>query len=488
MTPLPLPHRVLCTSVFFTVLALTGCGSNAPLLQNGGAAPTVAAVALQVNGNAPNRKQEVQFNGAMDPATINGHSFQVADSTGTLAPGSVTYNTNFDIASFQPSPALRPGTTYTATITTAATSAAGVPLAKPYSYTFTTRMKTDASPISVLSLSPAANATCVSANTLIIVTFDEVPDAATILPSNFVVTGPGGAIPVKLSTNVTTTQVVLTPTSPLPSGNITVTVSNVGDLADVMMTAPYTWSFSTACTSGGGGGGGSATTQYQAPLFSENGLTAMNGRITVDTSGNTTIQLTGAPPSTTYTVQFCPAVDQLSTYAPPACFDVTTVSSDSGGSGTATAKFPRPGDWAGDFYVNNSAGKAAYQTFLAFGLSNQTYLSTLLPATSTNGGVDTTGSPQDPLSSGAVTYSNGSLVFSVNGASPNTPYATNESEAIYIDSSGTYELSTFTTDAKGNGSSTTQVAVTGGSGGDLFQVVPQNGNGAGFIGGFSVPN
>jgi hypothetical protein len=215
----------------------------------------------------------------------------------------------------------------------------------------------------------------------------------------------------------------------------------------------------------------------------------MNGQITVDTSGNTTIQLTGAPPSTTYTVQFCPAVDQLSTYAPPACFDVTTVSSDSGGSGTATAKFPRPGDWAGDFYVNNSAGKAAYQTFLAPNLSNQTYLSTLLPATSTNGGVDTTGSPQDPLSSGTVTYSNGSLVFSVNGASPNSPYATVESETIYIGSSGSYELTTFTTDAKGNGSSTTQVAATGGGGGDLFEVVPQfPRQSAGFIGGFSVPN
>ena len=485
----PLARRPLCASVFFAVLLMTGCASNMGPLQNGGVAPTVAAVAVQVNGNAPNRKQEVQFNGPMDPATINGHSFQVTDSGGRPMPGSVTYNSDFDIASFQPSPALRPGATYTATITTAAASAAGVHLAKPYSYTFTTRAKVDASPILVLSVSPAANESCVSTTTLIIVTFDEAPDASTIMPNNFTVTGPGGAIPVKLSTNVTTTQVVLTPTSPLPSGAITVTVNNVGDLADVMMTAPYTWSFSTACGSGGVSSGG-ATTQYQAPLFSESALdSAMNGQITVDTSGNTTVRLTGAPARTTYTVQFCPAVDQGSTYAPPACFDVTTVSSDSGGSGTATAKFPRPGDWAGDFYVNNSAGKAAYQTFLAPNLSNQTYLSTLLPATSTNGEVDTTGSPQDPLSSGTVTYSNGSLVFSVNGASPNSPYATVESETIYIGSSGSYELTTFTTDAKGNGSSTTQVAATGGGGGDLFEVVPQfPRQSAGFIGGFSVPN
>jgi hypothetical protein len=49
---------------------------------------------------------------------------------------------------------------------------------------------------------------------------------------------------------------VLTPSSALPSGAITVTVNNVADLAGVKMTASYTWSFSTACGGGGTGGGG----------------------------------------------------------------------------------------------------------------------------------------------------------------------------------------------------------------------------------------
>jgi 6-phosphogluconolactonase (cycloisomerase 2 family) len=62
------------------------------------------------------------------------------------------------------------------------------------------------------------------------------------------VTGPGGAvIPVKMNINVTTTQVVLTPASPLPSGSITVNVKNVADLAGVVLAAPYIWSFSTSC-------------------------------------------------------------------------------------------------------------------------------------------------------------------------------------------------------------------------------------------------
>ena len=249
--------------VFAVSLALSSCGgsvtssSSIPSSSSGsGPAPTVAAVGVQVNGVAPNRKQEVQFSEAMDPATIDAQSFQVADSSGKLAQGSVSYDPDFEIASFLPIPALQTGATYTATITTAVASAGGMHPASPYSYSFATRSYTDASPISVNSVVPAANATCVSANTPITITFDEAPDASTVNSTNIVVTGPGGAvIPVTISINVTTTQVVLTPTSPLPSGTINVTVQNVGDLADVLMTSPYTWSFSTACSGGGGGGG-----------------------------------------------------------------------------------------------------------------------------------------------------------------------------------------------------------------------------------------
>ena len=480
----------VCTSVFFTALILTGCGSsyniNGGLAQ--GAAPIIAAVALQVNGVAPNRKQEVQFSEAMDPATINAQSFQVADSSGNLMPGAVTYEADSNIASFLPDPALATGATYTATITTAVTSAGGVHLAKAYSYTFTTRATTDTSPISVNSVSPAANATCVSTTTLITVTFDETPDAATVTPANFVVTGPGGAIPVKLSTNVTTTQVVLTPISPMPSGTINVIINNVGDLADVKMTAPYTWSFSTAC-SGSGGTGNGATMQYEAPLLDTfTGLSGIFGQITMDASGNTTVHVTGATASTTYTVQFCPAFDSSSTYTPLPCLDVTQVSTDASGNASSTVKFPQPGDWAGDFYLNDPSGNPIFQTYLVPTLSNETYMATLLPDTKTNSGVVTTNSPQGPLSSGTVTFSNGTLQFTVKGASPSTEFGTNSSETVYIDSSGTYLLSTFSTDASGDGSS----SFTWGNsspGGDLFQVEPQSAAGpAGYIGGFSVPD
>jgi hypothetical protein len=172
----------------------------------------------------------------------------------------VSYDQDFNTASFLPNPALQTDASYTATITTAVASTGGVHLASPYSYTFTTRSTTDTSPISVNSVVPAGNATCVSANTPITITFDEAPDASTVNSNNIVVIGPGGTvIPVTMSINVTTTQVVLTPISPLLSGTISVMVSNVADLAGVKMAAPYTWSFSTIC---GGGGGGANTFVY----------------------------------------------------------------------------------------------------------------------------------------------------------------------------------------------------------------------------------
>jgi hypothetical protein len=238
--------------VFAVSLALNGCGGTPIVGSNSAAAtgpvPTVSAVVVQVNGVAPNRKEEVQFSEAMDPSTINAQSFQVTDSSGKSMQGAVSYDANFQTASFLPNPALQTNASYTATITTAVASTGGMHLASPYTYSFSTRSDSDTSPLSVNSVVPAANATCVSANTSITITFNEAPDASTVNSTNITVTGPGGAvIPVKMNINVTTTQVVLTPASPLPSGSITVNVKNVADLAGVVLAAPYIWSFSTSC-------------------------------------------------------------------------------------------------------------------------------------------------------------------------------------------------------------------------------------------------
>lgn len=260
---------LVCTCAFTFLTILFGCGANSVPLSssnpnNGtGPVPAVTAQAIEVNGVAPNRKQEVQFSEAMDPATINNKTFAITDAGGNPVPGDVSYDSSFNIGIFQPTPALQTDTTYTATVTTGAASTGGMHLAAPYAYSFTTRADTDSSPLTVSQVSPAANAVCVSASAQIMITFNEAPDASTVTAQNIVVTdSSGNKIATMLSMNVSNTEVVVTPTSPLPSGTITVTVSGVADLADVAMQQPYTWSFSTACNGGGGGPSGNSAFVY----------------------------------------------------------------------------------------------------------------------------------------------------------------------------------------------------------------------------------
>ena len=128
----------------------------------------------------------------------------------------------------------------------------GTPINTPNSAT-PTGTSPSTSPLMVNSVSPTSAATCVSATTAITITFSNAPDVSTLTGANLAVSGPSGAIAVKISTNTTATQVVLTPASALPSGTITVTVNNVADTAGAKMAAPYSWTFSTACSGGGGG-------------------------------------------------------------------------------------------------------------------------------------------------------------------------------------------------------------------------------------------
>ncbi|MFP5234580.1 MAG: Ig-like domain-containing protein [Acidobacteriota bacterium] len=465
------------------IAALSGCGSSVMNNSMSGNPPAVSATGAEANGVAPNRAIYVQFNEAMDLSTINNQTMVLTDSSGRSVPGTVGYDSSFDVAGFQPNPALQTSASYTLRVTTGAKSAQGQPLQSDFKYNFTTRAETDKSPIGVKAVTPANGATCVSASTLITITFTEGADVNSLTSSNIVVTGPGNAvIPAKISYNVATAQATIAPNAALPSGSITVTVSNVADAAGVAMTTPYTWSFSTACSTAGGGGG-TATTQYMTSLYAQ-GLTAIHGQVTVDTQGMVAVKLTSATAGASYTVQFCPAFDSGATTIPaPNCFNLTTIATDSSGNGTATVKFPNPGDWAGDFFLNDSSGKAHYQTFIAINSMNATYMAMLLPDTNTNGGVMTTSSPQEPLTSGTVTVSNGNMVFTLKGSAPNTSFMAFESETVYTQSSGTYGVSTMTTDAQGNASST--ASTNAGSGGDMFQVEPQSG--AGYTAGFAVP-
>jgi hypothetical protein len=230
--------------------------------------------------------------------------------------------------------------------------------------------------------------------------------------------------------------------------------------------------------------------QYQGTLFPY-AQNSGSGQVSVNTGGLVAIQLTGATASTTYAAQFCPSFS-IYTQNPYACIALGNVTTSTSGSATATTQFPQAGSWAGEFNLI-SGTTIEFETGLvpaadANGVT-QAYTAALQLATTVNGKGDGATGTQGPLTSGSVTYSNGSLQFTLTGASPDTVYTSGEDGVL--GGSSSYLLynsagqSAFTTSASGD---VTFAVLQDGTAGDIFTVDTNNANsGAGYIGGFTVP-
>lgn len=295
--------------------------------------------------------------------------------------------------------------------------------------------------VSVAAISPASGATQVATNAPIQITFTS---AATVNTTDIKLTDPNavaGAVTFDASTNTAT----FTPTAALPaSATVTVTVSGVTSSGGTAL-ATFTSTFTTAAPA-------SSTVQYQValyPVYNPN----PTGQITIGTNGNVTVQFTGGTANTTLTVQFCPGFNQGITQPTPACINVGTVTTDGSGNADTTVKFPQAGQWVGDFQLNSASSSTtpAYTTGSVGSGQSQTFLATLEPESTVNGGTLTRQTPQGPLTSGSVSYTNSALQFTVAGATPNTTYDILQSETRYMDSSGTYDIGQLTTDGSGNG-------------------------------------
>lgn len=119
------------------VVVAGACGSDSPTQNTGGgggAAPTVVSTnpGSSAAGVSTGTSITATFSAEMDPASINANTFTL--SGGVI--GTVSYSSL--VATFAPAASLAAGTSYTATITTGAKSAAGTPLASSYSWSFTT--------------------------------------------------------------------------------------------------------------------------------------------------------------------------------------------------------------------------------------------------------------------------------------------------------------------------------------------------------------
>jgi PKD repeat protein len=87
----------------------------------------------------------------MDSSTINETSFTLE---GSAVSGTVTYNPATYTATFTPDANLEYDHTYTATLSTAITDLAGNPLAAPYTWSFTTELIQNHSPVASFTYSP----------------------------------------------------------------------------------------------------------------------------------------------------------------------------------------------------------------------------------------------------------------------------------------------------------------------------------------------
>ena len=119
------------------MVAMIGCSENDnPVSPSGDTvAPTVMST-NPVNGATGVAVITASFSEAMNASTITSATFVVSGPGATVVPGTVAYNATTHIATFTPTNALAPSTTYTATITTGAKDTSGNALTSNRVWTF----------------------------------------------------------------------------------------------------------------------------------------------------------------------------------------------------------------------------------------------------------------------------------------------------------------------------------------------------------------
>lgn len=262
------------------------------------------------------------FSKDMVPASINATSFTLSCAAPCVSPaGTVRYAIATRSAIFTPSAALAVNTTYTATVSTAATDLAGnalagnqapLPAASNYVWTFITTAPTAPANVTVSSTNPAAGAGGVCPNATVNATF-ALPaglrmDPTTVTSATFQVTGPApGLTPVVASSVVLDTATgriaTFTPSASLTAGvtytaKITGGANGVKDLAvpaDTLL-ADFTWNFTVGATTGSclapvplasaapfgtfGGSAGMTNTGTQTMINGAIGTTAVSTAVT----------------------------------------------------------------------------------------------------------------------------------------------------------------------------------------------------------------
>jgi hypothetical protein len=184
----------------------------------------------------------VNFSEAMDPSTINGETFTLADGATPVA-GTVTYVGV--IALFSPASVLDSDTVYTATITTGAADLAGNAVTEDFVWSFTTGDAPDTTIPEVSSTDPANVAIDVPVNTNLAASFSEAMDPLTVTPASFMLRQDTTAVLGTVTYSGVTA--VFNPIADLaPNTAYTATITTeTADLAGNALEEDVEWSFTT---------------------------------------------------------------------------------------------------------------------------------------------------------------------------------------------------------------------------------------------------
>jgi Ice-binding-like/Bacterial Ig-like domain len=305
------PSSPLALSTLYTATITTGAtdevgvalASNFVWTFTTGSNPCVPPTVISVTppngatGVCPSSVVTATFSQPMNPATINTTTFTLTGPGPTPVAGVVTYDAS--TATFMPSSPLTLSTLYTATITTGAQDLAGNALAGNFVWSFTTSSAPCAP--TVISVAPPDGANGICPNSVVVATFSEAMNPATINTTTFTLTGPGttpvaGTVTYVVSSYVAT----FTPTSPLELGTLYTATITTGaqDLGGDPLANDFVWTFTTSATA----------CQAPVPLGSACSFGILGATPVVSNSGPTNVtgdvgiwpaaSITGFPPGT----------------------------------------------------------------------------------------------------------------------------------------------------------------------------------------------
>jgi hypothetical protein len=225
-----------CFLAALLVVFVAGCGQETVSL------PDVISVtpAQGATGVVINTTVTATFSMAMNPASITTSTFTLTGPGGTAVAGAVSYSGT--TATFTPSAVLAYGTTYTATITTGASSPGGAELIGPYVWSFTTITP----PPTVLSTIPANGAPNVPIDQVLSATFSEPMASSTLSAATFTLSVTGGAAVAGTVAYANGTATFTPSATLINSTNYTATITTgATSLGGTPLAANYVWTFTT---------------------------------------------------------------------------------------------------------------------------------------------------------------------------------------------------------------------------------------------------